>query len=56
MIGFAITMLIIAGVLVALSGLVGRGMRYDARERDEVADLFIDPLDPDASARVSGRR
>jgi hypothetical protein len=56
MIGFAITMLVIAGVLVALSGFVGREMREDARRRDEIADLFIDPLDGGASRTVSGRR
>ncbi len=54
MIGFAITVLVVAGVLVALAGLFGRDMRDDARERDEIADLFIDPLDRDAP--VSGRR
>jgi archaellum biogenesis protein FlaJ (TadC family) len=56
MIGFAITMLVITGVLVALSGFVGREMREDARKRDELVDLFIDPLDRSASSRVSGRR
>jgi hypothetical protein len=56
MIGFAITMLVVAGVLVALSGLVGREMREDAGERDEVADLFSHPLDRDTSAGASGRR
>ena len=56
MIGFTITMLVVSGVLVALSGLVGREMRDDARERDEIADLFIDPLGRDTSTRVSGRR
>jgi hypothetical protein len=43
MIGFTIAILVIAGVLVALAGLVGGEMREDARKRDEVADLFMGP-------------
>ncbi|MGH9287631.1 MAG: hypothetical protein ACRD0V_04930 [Acidimicrobiales bacterium] len=56
MIGFAIAMLVIAGVLVALSGFVGREMREDTGRRDEVVDLFIDPLDRGDSSAASGRR
>jgi hypothetical protein len=55
MIGFAIAVLVIAGVLVALSGFFGREMREDARRRDEI-DLFIDPLDRGDSSVASGRR
>jgi hypothetical protein len=45
MIGFAITMLVFAGSIVALAGAFGREMRADARKRDEVMDLFIDTRD-----------
>ena len=38
MIGFTITMLVVSGVLVALSGLVWMETRDDARKRDEIAD------------------
>jgi hypothetical protein len=55
MIGFTIAMLVIAGVLVALSGFVGWEMPED-RRRDEIVDLFIDPLDGGASRTASGRR
>jgi hypothetical protein len=40
MIGYAIIMLVVAGVFSALAGFVGRDMRDDVRERDEVADLY----------------
>jgi hypothetical protein len=43
MVGFAIIMLVVLGVFSALAGLVGRDMREDARKRDEVADLLVDP-------------
>lgn len=43
MIEFAIIVLLGAGVFSALAGFVGRDMREDVRQRDEVADLFMGP-------------
>jgi hypothetical protein len=43
MIESVIIMLVVVGVFSALAGFFGRDMRDDARQRDEVADLFMGP-------------
>jgi hypothetical protein len=43
MIESVIIMLVIVGVFSALAGFVGRDMREDVRQRDEVSDLFMGP-------------